>query len=80
METIAYSMIGVSTYFVIDAMIVSFFIGISLYFHAFYKHFAVLVREIDNPPAESDSLGHKKEIHAKRILREAIQLHIFEKE
>lgn len=88
MFVIAYTVIAVSTFIASDSMILSFLIGISFYFHGLYKHFTVLVKQIDNPPIKIENLvnpptpyviKHQKEIQAKRILCEAIEFHIFAK-
>lgn len=88
MATIAYCGLAFSNYLFTISTILSFFIGISLYFDGFYKHFKVLVTQIDKPieikdlnsPLPPAVIQHKKEIQAKRILCEMIQLHIFAKE
>lgn len=85
MATTAFLSITGLIYLFTKLTILSFFIGTFLYFQAFYKHFGILVKEIesdkikgsDNPPAE---MQHGKEIHAKRILREIIQFHIMTKQ
>lgn len=87
MGLVTFGMIAVVTYFATNSMTLSFFIGIYLYFYAFYKHFSALVKEVDNPPIEMADLDNpptvihqKKEIHAKRMLCKIVQFHIFAKE
>lgn len=89
MATNVYCAIAAFAYLSINSTIVSFFIAITLYFHALSKHFAILVKNIDKPPIEIENLDnplppavikHKKEIHAKQMHRKIIQFHIFAKE
>lgn len=89
MISIPYFAFGAVTYFALNSVISSFFVGISLYFNAFYKHFVVLVKEIDSPPIEIKNLDdsptrsvtqHKKKSHAQQMLNEIIQFHIIVKE
>lgn len=83
MAAAIYTVIAASIYLFISLMILSFFICIHLYFCAFYQHFTILVREIDNTlieDSEDPSIKHhKKEPHAKRKLRDTIQFDIFAK-
>lgn len=66
-------------------MTLSFLIGFTLYFDAFYNHFAFSAKEIDNPTNEIEDFDYpsavkQKEIHAKRTLRKIIKYHIIVKE
>lgn len=84
---IVYTAIELVVFFTLNSMIQSFFIGVYLHFDAFYKHYTVLVKEINCPPIEIDDLEdlpyvikHKKQIYAKQMLREMVQFFIFGKE
>lgn len=71
---------GGVTFYELDAMILSLFIGITLYFHAFYEHFAASVKEIDDLDSNNPSAVKLiKKLHAKRMLREIIQFQIIAK-
>lgn len=84
MAATSYKTIASAIYIMINQTILSFFIGISLFFHAYYKHFTVLVQKIDNRTVEFENFEDppavmqlKNEFHAKKIvLRDIIQFHI----
>lgn len=75
-----------TTYIFIISTMLSFFIGIFLYLRAFYKHFTVLVKEINDSPIKNkdlidspDVIRLGKDIYEKQMLRKLIQLHIMAK-
>lgn len=87
MGAIIYTMLISLTFSTVNSTILSFLIGMSLYFDTFHKHFAVLGKEIDNPSIKindfddsPDLIQRKKQIYIKKMLREALMFHITAKE
>lgn len=87
MAAIAYITIASILYLIVNSMILLLFIGIFLFFCAFYKHFVILVNEINSPTIEIENFAdspaliqHQKEIHSKEVLRATIQFHVIVKE
>lgn len=91
MLTYTYKTIVSTLYVTLGFKVLSFFISVSLYFLAFYKHFVVLVQKIDDSTIEVKDLEnssaarqavlqHEKGINAKKVLADIVRFHIIVKE
>lgn len=77
MKTWAFSMTATQTYLFLKAIFVSFFVGITLYFHACYRYFEAFVANLDIP-TEGNRCDREK--HPKNGLLQAIEFYIYAKE
>lgn len=65
-----YSNLAATTYFFVNSAVLSFFIGITLYFQAFHQHFECLLKQINQ---------HRNAVHSRNTLCQAIHFEIFVK-
>lgn len=77
---IIFTLISVSSTFLLTSVILPFFVGIALYFYACCQYFETIVVQL-NFPAEKDPIKIQRiRIRQKEILRQIIRFHIDAKE